>query len=116
MSVIKDKNRIIADFMQCIPFNENKTSYWVEGVGYNHGFPIPVDELKYASDWNWLMKVIQHIKIQNRIYNRLVESGKGEIDEKMNVLYSAINISLTMCNIDLTYNNVVDYIEYLNSL
>jgi hypothetical protein len=99
---MKNDNKLIVEFMGVKP--QLEVHYEMYGVIENiedevdekHFFL--VEELKFHSDWNWLMQVI------NKIINL-----KEVFTQERQEVYKSINP-----NIDLTYKSVVEFIKWYN--
>ena len=91
-----DKNELIRAFM---PELEIKISDNV-GKSIKKFF---LDEMKFYSDWNWLMPVVEKCFI-----------GEGEIDSGSKEVIDPIYEGMCSVDIGQTYNAVVEYIQWRN--
>ena len=62
------------------------------------------NELQYHKSWDWLMKAIEACLIENDAYELELHEAHTH----------AIHNSLWACNIDATYNNVINFIKWYN--
>ena len=102
-----ENNKIIAEFLSvkihpCETIENFKFLPMEERGLYNGYF---VDELKYHEDWNWLMEVVKQI---DKI------SLDAQIIWNLEVKANDIFDSLREVNIQLTYNRVIDFINFYN--
>ena len=97
-----ENNKIIAEFMGIADEIETGATslIQIEGItGYYKN-----DNLKFHTDWNWLMEAIEKCLI-----------GEAEHDdEKANKAISEIYKSLCNINISATYKSVVEFIKWYN--
>lgn len=122
-----DKNRIIAEFMGHDKKGDDVTwtfpSYlqgklWID----EHFFdgtddyigrkPIEVSELKFHSDWRWMMEVVEKIE---RLKHRITITT--QIDDFCNVIFHNPQFSFTQRNkrkIEAVYNACVEFIQWYN--
>ena len=102
-----ENNKIIAEFLSvkihpCETIEKFKFLPMEERGLYNGYF---VDELKYHEDWNWLMEVVKQI---DKI------SLDAQIIWNLEVKANDIFDSLREVNMQLTYNRVIDFINFYN--
>ena len=102
-----ENNKIIAEFLNiklhpCETI-ENFKFLPIEERGLYNGYFI--DELKYHEDWNKLMEVVKKI---DKI------SLDAQIIWNLEVKANDIFDSLREVNIQLTYNRVIDFINFYN--
>ena len=102
-----ENNKIIAEFLNiklhpCETI-ENFKFLPIEERGLYNGYFI--DELKYHEDWNKLMEVVKQI---DKI------SLDAQIIWNLEVKANDIFDSLREVNIQLTYNRVIDFINFYN--
>jgi hypothetical protein len=99
-----EDNKLIAEFMGCThPFNEvtDATLYKV-----SHG-TFEAHELKYHTDWNWLISVVDKIKsISGKLPTHIGNIPNDEDWESNNFLAT---------NIEETYRAVVEFIKKYNN-
>jgi hypothetical protein len=118
-------NRIIAEFMGFIFYDDQGKYYHIE-EGYYLCEP---DELKYHSDWNWLMSVvdkIEKIKDPNNILElyevkmrcstcEIVEHPQWRIANRSNEDTLMPEIYHTGLNrFEATYDAILDFIKWFN--
>jgi hypothetical protein len=109
MKTLEEKNRMIVEFMG---HEEEQTEsgefvYAIEFQNPEKLNDIQVEffcahEFKYHISWDWLMPVIQEIKLSIEISDRFYEA------------LDRLDNSLMDINIQQTYENVVDIIEWYN--
>jgi len=87
-------NKLIAEFMGNIPIFENE----YQMVTHNN-MCYGVDELKYHTDWNWLMQVVE--KILN-------------ISLELDSMETYYNITDSIPNIEQTHEAVIEFIKWYN--
>ena len=91
-----EENKLIAEFMGLIESSIDK-KYWTEktkeGIGKGE-----LVELKYHTSWDWLMPVVEAC-----YHNGAEENNIGDITH-----------ALLDCNLDATYNAVVEFINQYN--
>lgn len=102
MENIKENNKLIAEFLG-YPLDEKENLHWVdteESYGYK------TSDLKYHSDWNWLMECIKEIK---------------DVDSKFKLKHLGAFVSWEhrfkeslFIGIDNTYSTVVEFIKWYN--
>jgi len=108
MRTIIENNKLIAEFMELeliIPKNKIYEPFYRQ---YQESGMIKRDclisSLKYNLSWDWLMPVIDKIYSSNEYY--VYKSTLGQF---------STGIEINTKFIDVTYNNVVDYIKWYNS-
>jgi hypothetical protein len=89
-----ENNKLIAEFMGNIPIFENE----YQMVTHNN-MCYGIDELKYDTDWNWLMQVIEKIL---------------DISLDLDSMEKYYNITDSVPMIKQTYENVVEFINWYN--
>ena len=104
MKNIIENNKIIAEFLnltsqvifeQVFAVSENgKTNFYKK------------DELKFHSDWNWLMEVVEKIE---RLENNLKNETREEFTQFQKVLSLPI-----YTKIEAVYNACVEFIKWYN--
>lgn len=101
---IIEGNKLIAEFMY--PHNTYSTYYIEEHSylefkygNYDYHDTFSVDELKYHSDWSWLMGVISEM-------NNIEEWNKYEIGD--------LSIALVSADIRYAFELVVEFIKEYN--
>ena len=95
---MEENNKIIAEFMGAKLTKDLKIMYPVY-----EGDSSYVKNLKYHSDWNWLMEVVE------KIFKDFYKLNPCPIYLKMN-----IEKALNEVNIDVTYNSCVEFIKWYN--
>jgi hypothetical protein len=101
MKTLEEKNRMIAEFMGMqkteLGWYDNDEVLKLPNTSDN-----TFDDLLFHSSWDWLMPVIQEIKLSIEISDRFYEA------------LDRLDNSLMDINIQQTYENVVDIIEFYN--
>lgn len=108
-----ENNKIIAEFMEYIKHTQTKA--YLTTDGYFHE-----KDLKFNSDWNWLMEVVQKIKtVGYLVYFDLQFIGCeiSVIDIDGSVIFSTYPKKNTQEKqlIDCVYISVLNFIEWYNS-
>jgi hypothetical protein len=97
-----ENNKLIAEFMGNIPIFENE----YQMVTHNN-MCYGIDELKYDTDWNWLMPVVERI-----------ESLGIVVEIRENVCYIETSLGnyseLEDTKLQATYKAVVKFINWYN--
>jgi hypothetical protein len=97
-----ENNKLIAEFMGNIPIVENE----YQMVTHNN-MCYGIDELKYDTDWNWLMPVVERI-----------ESLGIVVEIRENVCYIETSLGnyseLEDTKLQATYKAVVKFINWYN--
>lgn len=97
-----ENNKLIAEFMGNIPIFENE----YQMVTHNN-MCYGIDELKYDTDWNWLMPVVEKI-----------ESLGIVVEIRENVCYIETSLGnyseLEDTKLQATYKAVVKFINWYN--
>ena len=120
MRTIEEKNRMIAEFMGFKP--ENEVVNFAQPDGYTRaksviayqiepkrtdGFTNLTHDfmLKYHKSWDWLMPVVE--KIDKLMLDQ-------PIDSPFEINAEEVFTSLREVNIKLTFNRIVEFIEWYN--
>lgn len=102
-------NKLIADFMNS-KISEN--NYFINGM-YKE-----VNNLKYDTNWNWLMEVVEKIentKIDNTIFDVFITKDKTHIHySKNNEWFSNIFLHEGNNKLENTYNACIEFIKWYN--
>ena len=98
-----DNNKMIAEFMG---FKPNKNTGFE--VLYNEKTCEVLDKLKYHTDWNWLMQVVENIEslgivVEIRENVCYIETSQGNYTSE-----------LEETKIQATYKAVVEFIKWYN--
>jgi hypothetical protein len=125
-------NSLIADFMGLVK-SSIPNEYWTEKS--SEGFGIgQLTELKYDTDWNWLMAVVDKIEklgattrvksnynpfIKLNVHQVTIEIEKGELSEGNKAFFGYDFIYQNHSNsnvikIEAYYESVVDFIKWYN--
>lgn len=123
MNNIVENNRLIAEFMGLSYCTKYMYEGWYKNHEHNHRI-CDYDGLKYHSDWNWLMKVVQAIEekgyvvaikgISCAIYPLLKDNHEeyissyvcGDLSKKIDIVYSAIIGFIIWYNIQLKCDKI----------
>ena len=101
-----ENNKIIAEFMGMKPHNKNDLEgFWTNTIKV-HEFN-NVMNLKFHSDWNWLMEVVEKIESLGN-FNVSIEFGNCTISGTFTV--SKTNKT----KIEAVYNACLAFIEWYN--
>jgi hypothetical protein len=97
-ALTQENNRLIAEFMgwdilspTTIPFNLHLSNLEVDSG--------EIANLKYHSSWDWLMPIVSKCRKESNAEDSHWES---------------VYYSLEGCDIDVTYQSVVDFIKWYN--
>lgn len=105
-------NILIAKFMNgtCINY-ANNTKGWIIPNLTNNGIDGDERNLKFNSDWNWLMMVIEKIEKTKGVTVQVAEVG-------CRILLFGKDIAMTHSDtkIQAVYGSVVKYINYYNEI
>lgn len=123
MKTIEQKNRLIAEFMgykfdienKCeiiedFDIVENIQTYETDGGirivegGYVITRFLP-EQMRYHTSWDWLMSVV------DKIYKLMLDQP---IDSPFEINAEEVFTSLREVNINLTFNKIVEFIEWYN--
>lgn len=104
-------NKLIAEYMKVNIITldnvrENKNPYYSSADGYLE------DDLKYHSDWNWLMPVVEKIESDDRYDVDILQYGTRITDNQEEIVNNIADISFDK-KIDHTYSAVVEFIKLL---
>lgn len=107
-----ENNKIIAEFMGKKELITEKQFLNYEHETFN---PTIIEYLKYDTDWNWLMEVVEKIK---------KVSDEDDFLDKLNTLNSRISIELenqlescfrkSYLSIEQVYNACIEFIKWYN--
>lgn len=100
-----DWNRLIAEFMEMTPCLTSEGDFLIKGN------PIEAKYLPYATDWNWLMPVVEKIESLGLVCfekNLQEEGGYQAIFTKG---YDILICHYADKSIDATYMAVVEFIK-----
>jgi hypothetical protein len=107
-----ENNKLIAEFLGAT-FKENEFYFpaivFKTGKNYfeNH-------ELKFHSDWNWLMEVVE--KIENLGYNFQITSKDATVLQNHGAIYQSLIYKVDGLNkMQATYQTVVEFIKWYNA-
>jgi hypothetical protein len=105
-------NELIAEFMGAIPCVTNTDYLVVPGKGLWY----PAD-LKYDTDWDWLMPVIEKIESET-LFQVTIHTGysniSGELDNGLKYNQDSCFERQEDTKLDVTYRSVVSFIKWLN--
>ena len=134
---MENNNKLIAEFMGINHLDDDKyiknlKEMRLEGLYFEQGYM--TSELKFDTDWNWLMKVVDKIEsfhatirltsnfnhFQNKNYHQVtIEIAEGKLSECRKVFFEDGFIykhhSNTGLNrIDCYYESVIEFIKLYN--
>lgn len=101
-----ENNKIIAEFMGLSKVQCDIILYERNSKGY------PLNKLKFHSDWNWLIEVVEKIERLNfdvTIFNSTTEITSFDIDFK-----TIFGNSDKYSKIEAVYNACVEFIKWYN--
>lgn len=104
--VITENNILIAEFMNY----EKQTWSYNDAVAYYTPFKensLFSDKLKFHTDWNWLMQVVE------KIFNTC-EITPDELDYEWGILFKQIHNSFYYPKIEAVYNACIEFIKWYN--
>ena len=114
MKTTAQKNRLILEFMDIKPkFNtltgsyqySNQPYFSINSKTYEEAMQGTAEYVKYNTSWDWLIPVIECC-----CHTLVEETKKGE------QLYKNIDTCLLRLDLEATYNAVIEYIEFYNTL
>ena len=97
-----ENNKLIAEFLGYIDNGCSEDGFLIHPIT---NYDVEISSLKYHEDWNWLMEVVKQI---DKI------SLDAQIIWNLEVKANDIFDSLREVNIQLTYNRVIDFINFYN--
>ena len=97
-----ENNKLIAEFMNLNLYN----SFWYKSNIATEKKICKENNLKFHSDWNWLMKAVKRID-EISLNAPTIWNLEGKTND--------IFISMREVNIELTYNRVIDFINFYNN-
>lgn len=101
-------NKLIAEFM-------GKKHIMTEdeflSMEHKPHYPTVIEDLKYDSDWNWLMEVVERINNTGR-FEVVIQKGFCYVSDESNELTLSCPASNT---IEATYQAVVEFIKWYNN-
>lgn len=112
-----ENNKLIAEFMGA-KFKENE--FYFPAIVFKNGKNyFENHELKFHSDWNWLMEVIENIKKNCCFSNINISTGETsisifDINEKNHFTTCPKNNYEGATMLSVTYRAVVNFIEWYN--
>lgn len=119
MKNIVESNKLIVEFMGYsrtifMGGAKDNGSYYVEIPNYFHDHVIP-DDLKFHSDWDWLMQVVEKIEslnfvVQVHLNSCFIKEREHFINNK--AIWRGKNHAKT--KIEAVYNACVEFIEWYN--
>jgi len=98
-----ENNKLIAEFMGATI---------VEADIYLNGDEYTKYDLKFHSDWNWLMEVVE--KIESLGYSVNTSSSMVYINGDNGIIKKPINIGFKITKIEAVYNACITFIEWYN--
>lgn len=109
MKTVTENNKIIAEFMGYIDNGCSEDGFLINPIT---NFDEEIEELKYSSDWNWLMEVVE--KIESLNYS--IEINKQEENNyQCLVIQKDIKVqTFSKIKIEAVYNACVAFIEWYN--
>ena len=94
-------NKLIAEFMGMTYGDTNDNSVMIQMTPQGNEV-VPIESMKYHTEWNWLMPVVQKCRLESRC----------EYDEDDN--WNEIHWALEECNRDKIHKTVVEFIKQYN--
>jgi hypothetical protein len=122
-----DNNKLLAEFLgwhskkinitASRPKGEGIELYLKEVTEYNREFI--EDELKFHTDWNWLMQVVEKIESlqfqsNNDVFKVVIDYGMCTIYNMINNLETIVNVSKST-KIEAVYNACVEFVKWYNT-
>ncbi len=117
----EESNRMIAEFMGVrniddAKYIENLKEMKADGLYFEQGYM--TSELKYDTDWNWLMKVVEKIEsFERRRYTLITQQNScliwdNDNGEELEYFNSSFKAGT---KIEATYQAVVEFIKWYNN-
>jgi hypothetical protein len=115
-----EKNRLIAEFMGVKPVYQGQNMWYytdspwftVRNRSHEEVFNSIVKYVKYSTDWNWLMRVVD--KIEELGYGVDIFGEAVSISKYYGDMVVDNNAKFYLNKIDAVYNAVVDFIVWYN--
>ncbi len=114
MCTVTENNKLIAEFMGVrniddTKYIENLKEMRADGLYFEQGYM--TSELKYDTDWNWLMEVVERINNTGR-FEVVIQKGFCYVSDESNELTLSCPASNTL---EATYQAVVEFIKWYNN-
>ena len=103
MKNIVENNKLIAEFLGYIDNGCSEDGFLIHPVT---NYDVEISGLKYHEDWNQLMKAVKRID-EISLNAPTIWNLEGKTTD--------IFISMREVNIELTYNRVIDFINFYNN-
>lgn len=104
-----ENNKIIAEFMGKKELITEEQFLAMEHKAHN---PTIVEYLKYDTDWNWLMEVVE--KIESFDYTIDITSSTVYINHSDDEFKQIWGFSATYCKKEAVYNACLEFIKWYN--
>tara|TARA_R110002020_G_scaffold154637_2_gene334701 strand:- start:627 stop:995 length:369 start_codon:yes stop_codon:yes gene_type:complete len=113
-----EDNKLIAEFMG-YGKDEKENIHWIDT---EDAYGIASEDLKYHTDWNWLMPVVDKIETIHGVYRRGGLTNGGQMhnakDTKYIMEYGRYNRciahSYAQDRLSAEYNAIVEFIKFYN--
>jgi hypothetical protein len=115
MKTIEENNRMIAEFMGWKKGHPELFELRWSDEWFNDKEKMTTrGHLHFDTSWDWLMPVVQEIKLSIEISDRFYETLDRLESDRFYETLDRLDNSLMDINIQQTYENVVDIIEWYN--
>jgi hypothetical protein len=103
-------NKLIAEFMgyKHIPDSSDNFEHYIK-----EGTIVFPHKIKYYSDWNWLMEVVEKIEEDKKFDVNILQYGTIILDNQNEIVNNVAMVSFTK-KIEHTYQAVVEFINLYN--
>lgn len=102
-------NKLIAEFMGINYEDPNDNSVMIQ-ITPKGNEVVPINSMKYHTDWNWLMPVVEKIENYERYDIDILQNGTIIKDNQKEIVNNIANISFDK-KIDHTYDALVQFIK-----
>ena len=114
MRTVEENNKLIIDFLE-VEYSSNDDTYFLPSFGFMNvrgefQTDFTIGKLKFHSDWNWLMEVVEKINNTGR-FEVVIQKRFCYISDESNELTLSCPASSTF---KAVYQAVVEFINFYN--
>jgi hypothetical protein len=107
-----ENNKLLAEFLGLVE-SSLPDKYWTEKSSEGFGMG-QLTELKFHTDWNWLMQVVE--KIENFGFEFFIVESRCKIAHNTDhSIETIIDFEIIGTKIQATYNACVDFVKWYNN-